>query len=245
MGKLSHILLAAALAATLAGCQKPKKPGGNAPPTQGATPIGPDREWSTDDIAADPEGYLKYAGSRIDAQVRDRRRRVESLQGRLNEVRQRQQALGDKVAADDNLGKRMQTAIRRADDEERWPVVVAGRNFDRSQAQAVVDEAARYADERRPLKKAYDDAVARLKAALAGLNKDVAELARLRERLELDTDRVRLSKGMKELEGLRQTATEIASFSKALSDQAADDPAIVLPSEPKSASKVDLEGMLK
>jgi hypothetical protein len=56
-------------------------------------------------------------------------------------------------------------------------------------------------------------------AARDGLTKEIEDLGRLRERLSLDLERVRLNKGIEELDQLRQTESEIAAYAKVLRDQ--------------------------
>jgi hypothetical protein len=68
--------------------------------------------------------------------------------------------------------------------------------------------------------KAYEQALAKLGGAERALQADVEQLRRLREKLALDLERIRITQGVEELAALRQTESAISGFSKALTDMA-------------------------
>jgi hypothetical protein len=172
--------------------------------------------WSIDEMAEDPEGYLRWARERLFEQRKLREERLKSVSEKRAEVEARRAKFALNVDDCDNIVARFRTSIRRADDEDRWPFVVNGRSFDRAKAEAVVAECVRRTEERRPFLAVYDEALAKLGDVASQLKSDLAALERTREKLELDYERVRLSKGVAELADLKKTEAEIAHYAELL-----------------------------
>lgn len=184
-------------------------------------PVPPaEREWTADDIAKDPTGYMKWADAKVGRQIADRQDRLSQVGARLAEIGLKQKNFSQNLSDIDNLNRRMTKAIERADDEDRWPLVLGGQSFDRARARALVDQTRRYIDDRTPMATAYDQAVAKLNEAERSLQNDIEQLRRLREKLALDLERIRISQGVEELAALRQTESAISGFSKALTAMA-------------------------
>lgn len=225
--------------AGLAACDQQAPP---APP-----PTAPAKaEWTADEIAADPEGYMTWADGRIQEQIDDRQRRLASLSDRLIEVERRQTTFNQRLTAVRNVHDRFETAIRRARDEDRWPMRIGGQSFDESRALAILSQAKQYLEDHGPLAEAYASALARLRQAHGQLQRDVEQLRRLREKLALDLERVRLNQGLEELSQLRRTEQELAGFTAAVG-QMADDAAMLhqLPPEDRPGRHVDLEQLIQ
>ena len=229
-----------AAAAWVAGCKQRGPTTGPAKANAPAHP--PDKEWTAEEIAANTEGYMKWAQDRIDRQILDRKDRLAKLQDRLGQVNKARQTLDEKMRNVENIRKRMQSAYQRAEDEDRFPFEMGGRSFDQATARKILDETGRFLADRQPLSEAYDQAVAKLDAADTALREDVDKLNRLRERMALDLERVRLNQGVEELATLRKNEAEIAGFAKTLGAMADESLATSLPTvkEPK----IDVEGLL-
>ena len=200
------------------------------------------REWSSDEMAKDPEGYLKWADQQIQAQVRQRDELLGKLEERRQQIKQRQVEVGAELKEFENFKERLGTAVRRAEDEDRWPVVVGANRFDRAKAKSLLDDLGRQIEQRTPLAKDYEAAIAKMDGRATSLRGDLTALNQLREKIALDLERVRLNQGVAELEKLSRTADEIAHFSKILGqmgDAAAKEP------EPSEGGLKTLDSMLK
>lgn len=204
----------------------------------------PDKVWTAAEVSADPSGYMSWADAKIATQVADRQIRIKSVAEKLSQIETRQQSMRDNLSEMQNISNRFTTAIRRAEDEDRWPVQVAGRKYDRKEAKAVLDQTQKYIEDRKPLSAAYDTAVARLRSISDGLNNEVAELNRLREKMALDLEAVRLTQSMDDLTKLRKSEAEIASYAKTLTT-VPEDQNVVLPElQGRDLERVDLEALL-
>jgi chromosome segregation ATPase len=203
----------------------------------------PAREWSTDEMAKDPEGYLKWADQQIQAQVRQRDELLGKLEERRREIKNRQVEVGAELKEFENFKERLATAVRRAEDEDRWPVVVGANRFDRAKAKALLDDLGRQIEQRRPLAQDYEAAIAKMDGRATSLRGDLTALNQLREKIALDLERVRLNQGVAELEKLSRTADEIAHFSKILGQMG--DAAAKEPEDPKTGGLKTLDSMLK
>jgi chromosome segregation ATPase len=210
-------------AVLMAGCRagedRPRGAAASAP----ANPMPPaDKEWTADEISRDPTTYMKWADAKVARQIADRDGRLARVNARLEETRRRQKALSLNMEEIENLRTRLEQASQRATDEDRWPFRLAGESFDQARARTVIAETRRYADDRKPMLAEYEKAVAKLDDAAVALRRDIENLQRLREKLALDLERIRLSQGVEELAALRKTEAEIEGYSRALG-QIADD----------------------
>jgi chromosome segregation ATPase len=193
-------------------------------------------------MATDPEGYLKWADGQLASQVQQRQDRLAALSAKKGEISKRRQKFAGDFEEIANLEKRMGTATRRADEEGRWPVTIAGRQFSKEEADRILQETRQFLDERRSLAASYDDAVARLDAAAKSLRDDVSRLTALRDKVSVDLERVRIDRSTPQLDKLRKTELEIEHYSRVLT--ATDDVNVQALPEPK-AVPANLHSMLK
>ncbi len=201
------------------------------------------REWSPDEMAKDPEGYLKWADGQIQGQIRQRDELLRKLDERRNQIKARQVEVGAELKDFGNFKERLATAVRRAEDEDRWPVQVGQNKFDRAKAKALLEDITRQVEQRSPLAQDYDAAIAKMDARAGSLRGDVTALVQLREKIALDLERVKLNQGVAELEKLSRTADEIAHFSRILGQ--IGDAAGKEPEDPNAGGLKTLDSMLK
>jgi hypothetical protein len=197
--------------------------------------------WTAEEMTADPEGYLVWADQQLAAQIDLRRERLDSVAKRRGELVQRKAAFSTNYDDLLNVQKRLQTAVRKAEDEDRWPVKMGGRSFERAKAETILNEIGRHVDERSPLMKTYDDGLGKLDQIAATLKADTDRLTALRDRLAVDLEQVRVSHGVAELEKLRTTEAEIAHYAQILGSIAEDATSAV----PNAPPPVDLDKLLE
>lgn len=245
---LSHtarVAVVLALATLVSACGRRAPPPPAAPPTAAVTvDVEPERVWSAEEITQDPAGYLKWADARIGRQLADRTARLQRVDARRTELALKQRDFDANLSGIANLNRRLQQAIQRADDEDRWPAVVGGQSFDAARARTVIAQTARYVAERQPMADAYRQAVVRLDDARETLRRDIEQLRSLRERTALDLERVRVSQGLDELAALRRTEGEIATFAAALG-QMADESLLATPPVAEESRRLDPDAFLR
>ncbi len=209
-----------------------------------ATPTpAPKKQWTPDDIAKDPQGYLVWSDQQVQAQIAEHQKKLDALAARRQDVVTRQQALNDDIASVQNIHDRLQTAYDRANDEDRWPVRMAGRTFERAKAQAILAQTQSWVSDRQPLSDEYAQALKKMDDSAGVLKDDIASLGQLREKLALDLEKVRLNQGMEELDQLRKNETQLASMSQSLSKMS-DDQVATLPRADQT-TRVDIDSLLK
>lgn len=240
-------LPAALLALALAAC------GDDAPASKaGGAPVAPaDRSWSNDEMAKDPEGYLGWADARIVEQGKQREAFLARLTQRRAEVRERQQKSGADLSELENFLARLTTAVRRAEDEDRWPVKVGDRQYEQGRARELLTTLPKQIALRRPLAEEYVKALASMDAKESSVRDEIAQLGDLRQRVALDLERVRLNQGAGELANLSRMAGQIEHYAKILGqitaeasapDASAPDHA---PPGPKEGALISLDNLLK
>ena len=208
-------------------------------------PPPPPKVWTSEEIAQDPAGYLQSQDGQVELQIQERNTRLLELQQRRAQIQEKQGKLSQNVKDLQNVQNRLQIAIRKADDEDRWPLKMGGKEFDRDKAKAILQSCEQYIQDRRPLAEAYEQTLAKLANMEAQMRKDLQDLGRLRERIALDIERIRLNQGIAALGELRKAETELASFSKTLGtlDENAMDAAQV--ANKQLPATVDAESLLK
>ncbi len=220
--------------------EQPRGKGNTQPPA-----IPDDKVWTAEEVAADPAAYMNWADGRIGRQIDDRQKRIGAITGKITDVQSRHQAMRDNLSNTANIKSRMETALRRAEDEDRWPIQMAGRSFDKAQAQKIIAQAARYLEDRKSLASAYDQAIERLKGMHGVLSREIGELKRLREKMALDLEAVKLTQGLEDLDKLRKTEADIAGYAKALGSMADDSLISAFPDPQEGDAKVDIDTFMK
>lgn len=204
---------------------------------------GPTKQWTPEEIAKNPQSYLVWSDQQVQSQIAERERRLNALNATRQDVVTRQQTLADKMQEVVNFRSRLQTAYNRAEDEDRWPVRMAGRTFERAKAIDILSQTQSWLDDRKPLADAYVSSLKKMDDSANAYQDDMRNLGQLREKLALDLERVKLNQGMAELDQLRKTETQLASMSAALSKMS-EDQAPVLTVAGKT-SRVDIDSLMK
>lgn len=232
--------MAAGLLSAMTGC------GGDAPKPAPKPPPAPPPEkvWSSEEIAKDPAGYLLDQDLKVEKQIEERSHRLQQIQERRAGVQGKRSQLAQNLKSIENVRDRLTKACQKADDEERWPARMGGQTFDKPKAEAILRSCETYLSDRKPLDQAYEQTLQRLGQLESQARKQTQDLQRLRERIALDVERIRLNQGLAELGDIRQAEQELASFSKMLGDM---DQNVLNTTTARSdeLAPVDVEQMLK
>jgi len=203
------------------------------------------RSWSPQEIAQEPEAYLAWADKRVAQQVAARQEFLVKLDKRQVEVRERQKGAGADLSELENFLQRLKTAVQRAEDEDRWPVKVGAKSYERQRAQELLAQLPKQIELRKPLALEYEKALDAMAKKATQVTGEIADLGRLREKLALDLERVRLNVGVGELEKLGATTGEIEHYARILG-QIHEEAAKAEPvGGPNQGGLVPLETLLK
>lgn len=134
-----------------------------------------------DALIDDELGATSLEG-RIDRQIETRKARAAALRERSTSLTNLRDVVAGNIADAENFRMRMERAIRQAKDEDRWPVKVAGRNFDQRAATEALARAAGYIDKQKGSPPDVAPLIEQLQKAAKGVDDEIAELSRLRER---------------------------------------------------------------
>ena len=208
-----------------------------------AQPNGTKKEWTPAEIAKDPQGYLTWSDRQVAQQIAEREAKLSALAERRSQLEEKQRMLDDNIKLMDNFHNRLATAYQQAEDEDRWPVKVAGQTLERSKAAALLKRTEEYVKERRPMEGTYDQLFAKLDVMDSSLRKDITELKQLREKMALDLENVRLNQENADVEKLRATQSQLARISSTVSAMSNDPLAIQAPTEPPG--RVSIDDLLK
>lgn len=196
-------------------------PGGDAREATGdepapiATPADdPDRAWSAEAIAAEPEAFLAWAAKRADDAIAERERRASALSARRADLKAKAGDLAKNLADAENVHQAMTRGFQRAEDEGRWPMRVAGRSFDKPRAEAVIARTGEYLETHRPLRQAYDEVTREIDASQKAVREALERLRRLRERIGVDLEVARLDAKRVDAGRLVEANAELAALRK-------------------------------
>jgi septal ring factor EnvC (AmiA/AmiB activator) len=238
MKRTFHLILAilAAAALTGGGCDRtPAKPA----PVKKTVPA--QREWTAQEIAANPQGYLEWSDAQVAQQLANRAQKLKQIADKRVELDGKSKGLVGQIADLENLAKRLEVAYQQAEDEDRFPVRIAGKTVERSKVPLLITEVKKRIEERRPLEQTYKEFFTKMDSTATLLRKDIDELTRLREKLALDIEKVKLNQGIAEVDQLRKTETQLAAMTSAVA--AIDQDAMSLPGEPPA--KVTIDDLIK
>jgi hypothetical protein len=237
------LLVAAALAA---GCERlsPPPKEGRPPARQPPAAEAAEKAWTPERITQDPGGYLTYADAEIVRQISEREMRIGKIEASRQAIDARSEKLRQDLRDAANIQKRLQAAAARADEDDAWPITFAGRKFERAKALSAAEASQRFVQSRTPLANEYEQALAKIDATGQSLRSDISELGRLREKLALDMERVRLNQGIAEVAELRKSVEALSGFATSLADTT-DNPLEDLASKSRPlAAEAELETLL-
>lgn len=237
-------LVLAAAAVLAAGCGR-LAPQPRAKPAEAEQPAAEGAQaWTPERITRDPAGYLTFADAEIVRQITERETRIGKIEASRQAVGVRSERLRQDIRDAANIQKRLQAAVARADEDEAWPITFAGRKLERAKAVSIAEASRRFVQSREPLANEYGQALVKIDAAEQALRSDIAELARLRERLALDMERVHLNQGIAEVAELRKSVDALSGFATSLADTT-DNPLEDLAAKARPlAAEAELEALL-
>lgn len=233
---------AAALIAAGCGRVRPQLP--TRPPAAKPAPAETAQSWTPERITRDPAGYLKFADAEVVRQIAEREARIGRIESSRKTVGERADQLRQDVRDAASVEKRLRAAAARADEDDAWPITFAGRKLERAKAASIVEASRRFVESRTPLARDYEQALAKIDGAEQALRSDIAELGRLREKLALDLERVRLNQGIAEVAELRKNVDALSGFATSLADTT-DNPLEDLAAKTRPlAAEAELESLL-
>jgi hypothetical protein len=236
-------LLLASLAAAV-GCDAPLWRRIAPQPPKATPPLDTAQAWTPEQISKDPAGYLKFADAEIVRQRSEREARIEKIEASSKMIAERSEKLRQDIRDASNIQKRLQAAITRADEDEAWPITFAGRKLDRAKAVAIADASQRFVKSRASLASDYEQALLKIDSMEQSMRSDLVELSRLREKLALDMERVRLNQGISEVAELRKSVDALSGFATSLADTT-DNPLDDLAAKARPLSaEAELESLL-
>jgi hypothetical protein len=238
--KTAYVIALCGALVLLGGCGRDDSKTGSSRPKAPA-----EKEWSREEMATNPKGYLEWADGQLATQISERQQRLGAIASKKKEIGDRRKsALGD-YSEIENLDNILGAATRRAEEEDGWPVAVAGKSLGKEQAEGLLADIRQYMSERKSVASAYDGAFNKLDVAEKTLKSDLGRLTTLREKVGADLAAVKAVGSGFELEQLRKTEAEIAHYSKVLTAGAADSDVNVQTLPTKKAPPASLQSLMR
>ena len=242
--KRSNTQFLVLLAVLAAGCGRVLPRPEVQKPEPKKAPAAAAQAWTPESITQNPGGYLTFADAEIVRQIAEREARIGKIDAARAGIGERAERLRQGIRDAANIEKRLRMALERADEDQAWPITFAGRKFERAKAVALLDASQRFVQSRTPLAAEYEQALTKIDSTAQALSSDILELGRLREKLALDMERVRLNQGIAEVAELRKSVDALSGFATSLADTT-DNPLEDLAAKARPlAAEADLETLL-
>ncbi len=160
-------------------------------------------EWSDSRINTDPSGYGTWVSARLDARIGEVRQLLDQATTASRSAKHAEWS--DRYAEAQRVYERMQAAYQRAQDERRWPVKLAGGNFDEHQAIVIVDRTKKYLDRNQAAFTRLRQSELQLEDARQTLERELETLTNLRAQVGTIADSA-ATPSANEVEALRAAA---------------------------------------
>jgi hypothetical protein len=243
LGLLILVAAVAAAALTGGGCDRSGKNAGVAPSAGQSTARR--TEWTADQISKDPAGYLRWSDRQVADHIAANEQRLGALQKSHEQFAGKRDLLLQNIQDVENIRRRLDDAVQRADDEDRWPVRMGDRAFTREKAQAILKQTQQYVDERQPTAAKYDQFLKKLDDTAAAVRAENTRLAELREKIALDLEQVKLNQGNAEVDKLRAAESQLRQMSSAVAALSEDNDPLKAPPPGEPTGRVNIDDMLK
>jgi hypothetical protein len=225
-------MLAAAVL-TGGGCDRPASKPAQAPKPAAKT------EWTPEEIAKDPIGYLRWQDKQIERQIGEHEAKIKALDAKKQQFVEKQSMLNANIDEVDNLRVNMERAYKRADDNDRWPATVAGREFERAKLDQLIPQLKKYVQDRQPMQNSYAQFMGRIDSTSAKLHNDIESMRTLREQLALDLQSIELNQATADTTKLQKAQEQVASMSNTLRNMSDDPTNAAVPGEPPGRVKIE------
>ena len=226
------VAILAAVVLTGGGCDRPaSKP--TAPPQQVK------KEWTPEEIAKDPTGYLRWQDKQIEQQIKEHEKKLGQLDAKKKQFIEKKELLDANLVDVENLRINMERAYKRADDNDRWPATVAGREFDRAKLEQLIPQLKKYVEDRQPMKNSYAQFMSRIDQTATKLHGDIDSMRNLREQLALDLQSIELNQATADTTKLQKAQEQVASMSNTLRTMSDDPTTATVPGEPPGRVKIE------
>jgi hypothetical protein len=234
----SALLLIAA--AAFPGCDRDGKGKAGTGPTPKKDARVPDKaEWTAEEIAKDPVGYIRWSERKIDREVAEREARLASLAVKKKQFADKAQMLEQNLEDVETLRTQAARALKRAEDNDSWPAVVAGKPFERGKLERLIPELQKYVEERRPTQQSYADFLAKITRTEQLLQNQIAQARDLKERLAIDAQSIELNQSTADLSKLTRSQEQLVSMSNSLRNMSDDPSNAAPPGEPPGRVKIE------
>ncbi len=129
-------------------------------------------------LQIDPRAYASLIRQRLDDRLGELTPVLDRVDVMVDRVEQ--EGWHDRFEDANRIYERMAAALQRARDEDRWPVKLAGSDFNETQATAIIEQTRQYIERNRAPFTVYDQRVNRLQEARRLLTGEVQTLRKLR-----------------------------------------------------------------
>ncbi len=172
--------------------------------------------WTDENIAKDPEGYLRWTLAEFDRMEEELRGRQVNLRTQLNSLERRREVDARQAPLVKEKLEELKAAYRLANDTQQWPADIGGLHVDEDELRQLILEAderhGRYAENAR----AYDVAVARTQSDLARVENVLGDLRERRSEVDRQLQQVRLHSTLNGIDTLNDRINALLDTTRAV-----------------------------
>ena len=172
--------------------------------------------WTDENIAKDPEGYLRWTLAEFDRMEDELRGRQVNLRTQLNSLERRSEVDARQAPLVAEKLEELKAAYRLAHDTGQWPADIGGLRVVEDELRQLILEAderrARYAENAR----AYEVAISRTRNDLARVDSVLSDLRERRSDVDRQLQQVRLHSTLDGIEGLNDRINALLDTTRAV-----------------------------
>jgi hypothetical protein len=165
--------------------------------------------WDDGEILVDASECLKFVDEHLGTRAREIESCISSVKERLEAIRKQHTRFLENMGEVENFSNRFDTAKRRAEDEDRWPLIMGGHSFVQAKTFVVQERLHDYLGQRRPLVEAYRDRIDKDQKMIQRLQGEREGIPALLESFRLQHEIVSVTPSLEGLSKLRKTCIEV------------------------------------
>jgi hypothetical protein len=181
-------------------------------------------EWTPENIAADPSGYLSWAYGEMDRIEEDLQARQIALRRMVRETERDVDVEAAQVVRRETSLTTLKDIYRSAEAEAAWPVTVdSGQQMDEAEARALILQADKALQQSLEKIDRYEVAQTRINQELRNVEESLSLLQSQRGDLSHQIEMARLDETLRGYESLVDTVTSLTDTTAALAESSPND----------------------
>jgi len=198
-------------------------------------------EWTSENIQANPVGYLSWAGKQVEKTENDLKTSELSLTTNINKAKRKMEKAEAEISTYQAFVDEAIAGYKKAKKEDSFPVMVRGQSLDEPTLKKMTVEASTKLKASKDLKGAFQKMLTTLDKKLTEVKSKQTEVMKMKVKLESDLEIAKTNKTVDGIEGIGDRLGAIMDTSQALAGATTDAPSLDSMLAPSGEQQVDTD----